>query len=151
MKSLLRATTLLFTLMTLSSFTHADSNSGVSEWVQQTLTKTLSVSYDSKLNNFPAVRHNYTHAAWNGMAQFLSDYVGAVRSQKLVLHPIFDGKPVIVKTGEHSGMRFWRINQNVTIPELRVALAFSLLILSRSADNKSPYIIQSMSVIKKEY
>ncbi|WP_155823704.1 DotI/IcmL/TraM family protein [Legionella shakespearei] len=130
------------------SFAHADEQVTVNQWTQQTLLDTLSVNYTEQADDFAQIRANYTFDAWNGIVNFLGGYMNVIRAKQLTLHPVPAGDAQIIKSGTVSGINYWRINQNITIPELGIELFFSVLILARDPSTGSPYIIQSMDIRK---
>ena len=149
MKFFLRA--ILVTLLLFSSFTHADPNPDVGRWVRQTLSDTLSINFEQKQDDLMSIRNNYSYDAWNALTGFLSNYINITHSQQLTVRPFFKGNPTIVKQGMSSGIHFWRVNDTVVLPELKVELSFSFIVLLKDINDGSPYVIQSMNIIKRDY
>ncbi|BCA94062.1 hypothetical protein TUM19329_04230 [Legionella antarctica] len=149
MKFLLRAISI--TLLVYSSFSHANPNPDVGEWVKQTLSDTLSIYFEQKQDNLAPIRNNYSYDSWNALLGFLSNYIDTSRKQQLIVHPYLKDEPIVVGQGLSSGIHFWRVNQAVVLPELKIELFFSIIVLLRSADSEEPYVIQSMDIIKSDY
>lgn len=148
MKPLLPISLFISALFFFSSFAHADEQVTVNQWAQQTLLNTLSVNYTDQADDFAQIRTNYTLDAWSGIVNFLGGYMDVIRARQLTLHPVPSGDAQLIKSGTVSGINYWRINQNITIPELGVELFFSVLILARDPASGSPYIIQSVDIQK---
>lgn len=148
MKLQIRNTVLILTLMLFYPFIHADEYDALDQWVQQTLTNTLTVNYTQQDSDFTEIRTNYTADAWNGIESFLSGYVNDVRQNQLAIHPVMQGDPVIIATGIYSGMHYWKINQTAFLPEVNTRIAVSLVVLSRNvtSSNQVPFIIQSVDM-----
>lgn len=144
-------TFILLSTLLFSSFTQADVNSNVGPWVKNTLSETLSVNYMEEKDSLDKVNENYTLNAWGAIVSFLGGYMDVIRARQLTIHPVFVGDPVVVTSGYSSGIRFWRINQQVLLPEIKAQLFFSLIVLLRSPDSEEPYVIQSLDIIKKPY
>ncbi|MCL9683250.1 hypothetical protein [Legionella maioricensis] len=149
MKFFLRA--VVVTLLFFSSVLHANPTPDVGEWVKQTLSDTFLISFEEKQDNLVPIRNNYTYDSWSALVGFLGDYMETTRNQKLVVHPLFKEDPIVVGQGISSGIQFWRVNQTVVLPEFKVELFFSILVLLRSANSEDPYVIQSMDIIKRDY
>ena len=149
MKFLLRV--VLVTLLLFSSFIHANPTPDVGEWVKQTLSDTLSISFEQKQDNLVPIRNNYSYDSWNALIGFLSDYINIIHSQQLTVHLFFKENPIIINHGMSSGINFWRVNETVVLPELKVELFFSFIVLLKEPDSGEPYVIQSMNIIKKDY
>ncbi|HHF7346498.1 TPA: DotI/IcmL family type IV secretion protein [Legionella feeleii] len=119
-------------------------NIDVSTWTQKVLLATLTIDYNIKLpDDMAEVRKNYSPNAWEGLQAFLGDKIDLVRKEKLSLHPVPVGPPMIVTSGVNSGIIFWRINQVISVPELNAVIEFSVIV--SLAD---PYLIQTVSMIK---
>ena len=148
MKSFLRCNLLFIILCLTSPIIHAEQNYLLYQWVTKTLMDTLSISYDQPLNDYKDVKDNYSINAWSGMTSFLGGggNLDKIRSQKLTLHPVFEGEPVILSSGKVSGMNYWVVNQIVMIPEFDTRLNFKLTILEQAAAQEDPYIIQSLRI-----
>lgn len=138
---LLRMVLLVF--LVFPSLNYA-ANIDVSTWTQKVLLATLTIDYNVKLpDDLTEVRKNYSPAAWEGLQSFLGDKIEVIRQQKLSLHPVAVGQPMIVTSGVNSGIIFWRINQVISVPELNAVIEFSVIV--SLAD---PYLIQTVSMIK---
>ncbi|MBL7480877.1 DotI/IcmL/TraM family protein [Legionella bononiensis] len=148
MKSFLQCNLLVIILCLNSPIIHAEQNYLLSQWVTKTLMDTLSISYDKPLNDYKDVKDNYSINAWSGMTSFLGGggNLDKIRSQKLTLHPVFEGEPVILGSGKISGMNYWVVNQIVLIPEFDTRLNFKLNILEQAAAQEDPYLIQSLKI-----
>jgi len=132
----------------LLSTARAD-NSQITSWVQRVLITTLSVSYSDNFRAAPPIRTNYTDNAWAAITGFLGHYVDTVRAQQLTLHPVANGAAIVVDSGVFPndilpGLKFWQVNQQITIPELRLNISFSVVVTLNVTDNK--YRIQSLSM-----
>lgn len=149
MKPLLRIS-LITTLLFFSSFVYADEKATVGQWVQQTLLDTLSVNYTQQPEDFDQIRANYSFDAWNGIVSFLGGYMDVIHTKQMTLHPAPDGDAKIISSGTYSGIQFWRINQNITLPELNIELSFSVLVLARNSSTGPSYIIQSLDMQKSQ-
>ncbi|CAM3004320.1 Macrophage killing protein with similarity to conjugation protein [Legionella steigerwaltii] len=150
MKSFLGTGFLIISLLTYSNFLNADTNSQLISWVQETLTDTLSVNYTENLTDTDPVISHYSYNAWQGMVQFLGGYMDVIKEKKLTIHPVLDRNPTITQTGYSSGVPYWRVNQNVNLPELRLNVSFSLMITVPSSGS-APYIIQNLDMQKSTY
>ena len=65
------------------------------------------------------------------------------------------GAPIITDTGKTQAnhlfpaMSYWRIYQAVYVPELKLRIAFSMLVVEANTEQHK-FVIQSMDMIKKE-
>ncbi len=135
-------------LLIFSSITRADNNE-VAAWAQQVLLATLSVDFSQTPQDSATVRTHYTKNAWDAAANFLGNYMQKVRAQKLTLHPVLNGPATLVASGAVNedvlpGIKYWRVNQQVVIPELNITVDFSLLIMMTSTANK--FLVQSIDM-----
>ncbi|MCP0913866.1 MULTISPECIES: hypothetical protein [Legionella] len=118
----------------------------VMSWARQTLVETLSI--DGKID--PKLTSNYSLNAWNALNTFLNSLIRQTRAQNLTLHPLLDGPGNLVQSGtvQHSnfftGIRFWRVQQAVAIPEVDKNIIFTLLII-RTTENK--FVITSLDMV----
>lgn len=151
MKAPITKTLIIFIVLLLSPLLHADQNNEVEQWVKNITTKTFSVNYTQHKSDFVDIRSHYTVNAWRAITGFLGGYLDTIHNNKIIVHPIFNDEPKVIKTGYYSGIHFWRVNQIITLPELKVAIAFSIVVIERSATQSEPYVIQSMDINTKSY
>lgn len=142
---------IIITVLFLASPLHADQNEEVAQWVKQITTQTFSVNYTQHQSDFAYIRSHYTNNAWNAITSFLGNYLNIIQTHRITVHPIFADEPRVVKTGYYSGIHYWRVNQIITLPELKVAIAFSIVVIARNTTTGDPYLIQSMDINKKDY
>lgn len=136
----------------VSSFAQAQDDK-VTAWVQNTLLATLSVSYEDNQPLFDKIKLNYTYDAWNSLKEFLGNYMTVIKNQKLTLHPALNGPATLIESGTvkdshfFSGIRFWKVNQSIHIPELKLGIDFSVLVIATSSGN---YLMASLDMLIHE-
>ncbi len=153
MNYLIRSLFLSLTLLFFASFIQADDtteNETVTNWTMQTLLDTFTINYSQTANDFAQVRTHYTLNAWSGITGFMSQYKDQINTNQMSIHPIFLSEPTIVKTGNYSGIHFFRVNQTLLLAELNIEVDLSLVILAATPNSKLPYIIQSMDILTKQ-
>ncbi|WP_454783013.1 hypothetical protein [Legionella sp. WA2022007384] len=144
---------LLWLVLFISPLTlYAQNDEQISRWVKQILLNTLSVDYTYKASDDSELRKNYTENAWDALTNFLGNYLDVIRVNQLTLHPTFITEPYVVEQGKALGVYYWRVNEVVSIPELNLTIAFSLIVIEANpqADGGGRLLIQSMDMIKKE-
>lgn len=142
--------TLLFgIILILAPHLYANPVIEPTQWTQELLLKTLTVDHNATNDNPNETREGFTFNAWNALRIFLGGYLPIIQKQQLVVHPTFLIEPQIVDSGEVSGIRFWRINTEIALPELNTKVAFSLIVLATTPSSPTPYIIQSISMEKE--
>ena len=130
-----------------SSAVHAATDAEVEHWTKQTLTETIAINYDYDESDREAHKKRYTHFAWDSLSEFLGGYVQVVRDKHLTLHPVFLVEPArVVDSGVASGISYWRVDEEVSIPELKVVVAFSLIVIATT----DSFLVQSLSMEKQE-
>ncbi len=150
MKYLFHKTVLVIVLF-ISPFTlNAQTDDEVCQWVKQILTSTLSVDYNFQPSDEDEIRTNFTANAWNALTQFLGGYIKTIKTEQLTLHPTVIKEPFIAESGTVSGIRYWRVNEVISIPELNLMIAFSLIVEHTSGFKNNQFLIQSMDMVKKE-
>lgn len=137
--------------LAIVSLAYDYSDNDVASWAQQTLMATLSASYLEKPSDIEALRINYTQAAWDPMVNFFHEKLNLIYSEHLTLHPMPLTSPVIVASGNFAGFQGWRVEQAFNVPEFRINIQFSLLILNAKADKEPPFVIQSLSMRVEHY
>ncbi|QMT61351.1 DotI/IcmL/TraM family protein [Legionella sp. PC997] len=144
---------LLWLILFISPLTlYAQNKEAISQWVKQILLNTLSLDYTYQASNDSELRKNYTANAWDALSNFLGNYLDVIRENQLTLHPIFITEPYVVEQGMALGVHFWRVNEVVSIPELKVTISFSLIVIEANPqpDGGGRLLIQSMDMIKKD-
>ncbi|WP_454786122.1 hypothetical protein [Legionella sp. WA2024007413] len=144
---------LLWLILFISPLTlYAQNKEEISQWVKQILLNTLSLDYTYKASDDSELRKNYTANAWDALSNFLGNYLDVIRENQLTLHPIFITEPYVVEQGMALGVHFWRVNEVVSIPELKVTISFSLIVIEANPqpDGGGRLLIQSMDMIKKD-
>jgi len=111
----------------------------------------LSIDYNYKADDDSELRKNYTKDGWNALSDFLGNYINVVREQQLTLHPVFTIEPFVTAKGiALKEIHYWRVNEVVSIPELKLTIAFSLLVIEANPTPNGHFLIQSMDMIKKD-
>ena len=151
MKAQLLKTIIIVSILLLSPLVHADQNQDVEQWVKDTTVNTFSVDYTQHQSDFDEIRSHYTMNAWSAITGFLSGYLDTIQNNKITVHPIFNDEPKVVNTGYYSGIHYWRVNQILTLPQLRVIIAFSIIVIEKSPNQSQPYLIQSMDINTQKY
>lgn len=146
MNPFLNKVLLLTILLLLPFFVQANQNEDVIQWSEQTLLNTLTASYVQKNKNFAEVKKNYSFDAWSGMVNFLGNTLQTIKAKKMVLHPTINGTSQVLNAKITSGIPFWRVQVDISVPELNVTLGFILLVLASNSSNNYPYIIQSLNI-----
>lgn len=144
---------LLLGLLLLFSFTvHAEevTDSEVADWAKNTLIYALSVDFNYQPTEAEKHSKGFTRNAWNAINIFLGGYMRTIHADKLSIHPQIIEGPTIVDSGTVSGIRFWRVNQVVLLPELNIRVAFSFVILATVPSTSGSFIVQSMDMVKLE-
>lgn len=141
---------LLCIILVFSSASQTLYSMSVTAWTKKTLIKTLSVDFKSQIDNTAQNPNEFTPNAWAGLSSFLGEYLETIRDQRLIIHPRFLIEPTIIDSGSVSGIRYWRVNEEVLLPEVKVKVAFSLVILATRIANKDSYIIQTVDMVKQE-
>ncbi|HHT0593700.1 TPA: DotI/IcmL family type IV secretion protein [Legionella anisa] len=150
MKSFLQRI-LLWVVFSISPFTlYAQSDNQICQWVKETLLATFSLDYTYKPSDDEELHKNYTENAWNALTEFLGNYLPIIQEKRLTLHPVFIKEPFITEKGTFSGVRSWRVNEVISIPELNIIIAFSVLVIEANPLSNGRYLIQSMDMVKKE-
>lgn len=129
----------------------AFSNKYVTDWTQETLMQTLSVSYRDKPEDSTAIQNKYSLAAWEPMSNFFSKELKIINEQKLTIHPQPLTQPTITRLEQCASANCWKVNQAYNLPELHMNLDFSLLIVSAAPAHQSPFIIQSANIKVHHY
>lgn len=144
--------TLAWLVLFISPFTlYAQNDAEVCQWVNQTLLRTFSLDYTYDPSNEDIeVRNSYTMNAWNALTDFLGNYIPVIQEKRLTLHPVFITEPFIAEQGVYSGIHYWRTNEVISIPELNLIIAFSLIVLETNPSSNGHYLIQSIDMVKKE-
>lgn len=138
---------LLLGVFLICSFSiHATNNAEVALWTQQTLLNTFSIDHNYQDSELPKYRTRFTQNSWNAISDFLGDYLQVIRDKKLTLHPVFLIKPTVVDNGDASGIRYWRVNEELLFPEIKMKVAFSLIVIA----TEHGYLIQSLDMVKEE-
>ncbi|KTC90817.1 hypothetical protein OQJ18_15105 [Fluoribacter dumoffii] len=150
MKPLWQGTLLWFMLLISPLTLYAQDETDVCQWVKQILTTTLSVDYTYEPANAAELKKNYSLNAWNALSSFLGSYVEVIKEQHLTLHPKFIKDPEISEQGIVSGITYWRVDEVVSLPELNLTIAFSLLIIKTNPSPYGHFLIQSINMLKKE-
>ncbi|MGC1182434.1 hypothetical protein [Legionella sp.] len=140
----------LAAILIFSSVLHAANPQEVTEWTKNTLMTTLSVDFNYNSMDVTKYRQGFTPYAWNALSGFLGVYLQQIHAQQLILHPKFLKTPTIVDSGIASGIQFWRVNEEIVLPEIKVKIAFSLIVIATNPTANGSYIIQNMSMIKEE-
>lgn len=124
----------------------------VAPWVQETLLKTLTFQYNQHQSHFDSVRQNYSYNAWDALGEFLNGYYNMVIEHHLSLHPIAVSPATVVNSGTiqksnfFKGIRYWRVNQIIAIPELDNHIAFSVVVIAKAPNS---YLIVSLDMAMK--
>ncbi|WP_051555158.1 hypothetical protein [Legionella fairfieldensis] len=141
---------LLFFALLFSPFSYSDSDDlQVANWTEQVLLKTLSISYQTTPDDFALLKQNFLNNAWLALSNFLSEELETLRDQQLTLHPAAIEQAQVVNSGYVSGIHFWRVNQTISLPELSLAIAFSVIVIKRNGT--PPYVIQSIDMTKAPF
>ncbi|AWN75434.1 DotI/IcmL family type IV secretion protein [Legionella anisa] len=142
---------LLWVVFSISPFTlYAQSDNQICQWVKETLLATFSLDYTYKPSDDEELHKSYTENAWNALTEFLGNYLPIIQEKRLTLHPVFIKEPFITEKGTFSGVRSWRVNEVISIPELNIIIAFSVLVIEANPLSNGRYLIQSMDMVKKE-
>ncbi|HHF0524109.1 TPA: DotI/IcmL family type IV secretion protein [Legionella anisa] len=138
-------------VFSISPFTlYAQSDNQICQWVKETLLATFSLDYTYKPSDDEELHKSYTENAWNALTEFLGNYLPIIQEKRLTLHPVFIKEPFITEKGTFSGVRSWRVNEVISIPELNIIIAFSVLVIEANPLSNGRYLIQSMDMVKKE-
>jgi hypothetical protein len=141
-----------FNISFFTSFlAHAHKDDYVTNWAQNLLIETLSISYLDKPHEIDITRKKYSHAAWEPMNSFFHKEIKIIEEHKLILHPKPLTEPTIIRTEECISIHCWRVNQSFNIPELHMNIAFSLLIVSAMPVINSPFLVQSVDMVVRNY
>lgn len=146
MNCIFRKALLLFSLLLISPFIHADEDQDILNWSEQTLISTLTVSYNQKVHNWADIKKNYSYNAWSGITEFLGSSMETIRKKRLVLHPVLESEPQLLHSGVNSGIQFWRVKVVISVPELNSTLDFTLVVIASNPDSETPYIIHSINI-----
>ncbi|MFJ1268885.1 hypothetical protein ACD661_09985 [Legionella lytica] len=122
----------------------------VTAWTKKILLNALSVDHKSIDEEPQEYKAGFTINSWDALKVFLGGYAETIREKELSVHPLFLIEPQVVDSGDVSGMRFSRVNTEILLPEINVKVAFSLLVIATTQPSSSPYIIQSISMVKEE-
>ncbi|WP_149865173.1 hypothetical protein [Legionella saoudiensis] len=122
----------------------------VTAWTKKTLLNTLSVDYKTIDEEHMEYRAGFTMNAWNALKGFLGGYGQTIRDKELSIHPVFLIEPQVVDSGIAAGVHFARVNTEVLLPEINVKVAFSVIVIATKPPSSSPYLIQSISMVKEE-
>ncbi|WP_133136848.1 hypothetical protein [Legionella rowbothamii] len=122
----------------------------VTAWTKKTLLNTLSIDYKS-IDEEPNERKiGFSVSSWDALKGFLGGYLPTIRDQQLSIHPVFLIEPQVVDSGVASGIHFARVNTEVLLPEINAKIAFSVIVIATKSPSTTPYIIQSISMVKEE-
>lgn len=135
----------------ICSFVYATKDNYVSEWVQNTLMETLSVSYADKPSDSVAIQKKYSHAAWEPMSDFFNREVKIINEQKLTTHPKPLTEPTIERIQHCISVDCWRVEQSYNIPELHMDIDFSVRVIKSAPATDAPFLIQSLSMKVHHY
>lgn len=122
----------------------------VTAWTKKILLNALSVDYKSIDEEPEEYKAGFTLNSWDALKIFLGGYAETIREKELSVHPLFLIEPKVVDSGDVAGMRFARVNTEILLPEINVKVAFSLIVIATKQPSSSPYIIQSISMVKEE-
>lgn len=117
-------------------------------WTENTLLDTLTVSYENLDAQMKTSQSSYSPKAWDALNSFFSDKRNTVMDQKLSLHPKLLNAGQIVDSGTLSSTTYWKIIQAVSIPELNMAVTFSLIVIK---NKNSPFLIESVNMLNSVY
>ncbi|WP_392538055.1 hypothetical protein [Legionella sp. 227] len=137
-----------YALYAQNDYTQNDAE--VCQWVKKILLSTLSVDYNYDSSNDTELHKNYTGNAWNALTDFLGNYLEVIKNQQLTLHPTLITEPYIAEKGIALNIHYWRVNEVVSIPELNLTIAFSLIVIEANPLPHGHLLIQSMDMVKKE-
>jgi len=150
MRSLYHKVLFFSVFLMLSSVVQAADNPQVRQWTKNILLQTLSVDYRYKDKNNDKLSKGFTHNSWNAISDFLGGYMQTIRTQQLIINPEFIEEPTIVQSGIVSGIRYWRVNEILSLPELRITVAFSLVVIATTPSTHGSFVIQSMDMVKQD-
>lgn len=122
----------------------------VTAWTKKILLNALSVDYKSIDEEPEEYKAGFTINSWDALKVFLGGYVETIRDKELSIHPLFLIEPQVVDSGVVSGMKFARVNTEILLPEINIKVAFSVIVIATKQPSSSPYIIQSISMVKEE-
>lgn len=142
---------LLLFFLFISYHAQAFSNKYVSDWAQNTLIQTLSVSYIDSPDENRLIQKKYSLAAWEPMRDFFSKELQIIEEQKLTIHPKPLTKPKVTRSNNCLSSDCWEVTQSYNLPELHMNVDFSLFIVSASPSNESPFLIQSANIKIHQY
>jgi hypothetical protein len=145
MRSLIFGVFLIFT-----STLYAVTNAAVTQWTELALMHAFSVDFNYNNQNTAVRQQWFTPTAWQGINSFLRIYLRRIHEEKLTIHPQFLLKPRVVDSGVASGIHFWRVNSEMTLPELKIKIAFSVVVLKTNTPVGNSFIIQSLNMTKQE-
>ena len=136
-------------LFVICFYSHADSQTSLSDWTQNVLTTTLSASYKDTPSDIQALRKNFLPQAWVPMIQFLRDKRIQINDQKLTLHPTAVNPPQITESQQCGIAPCWQVNQSYDIPELSITIAFALQVIPGQVAKNAPgnFVVQSLSLM----
>ncbi len=135
----------------ICSFVYATKDNYVSEWVQNTLMETLSVSYSDKPKDSVTTQKKYSHAAWEPMNDFFDKEIKIIKEQQLVTHPKPLTEPTIERIQHCISVDCWKVDQSYNIPELHMDIDFSVRVIKASPASDSPFLIQSLNMKVHRY
>lgn len=141
---------LLGILLILTPNLYANPPIAVTAWTKKILMNTLTVDYTYKNKAPGETPEGFTVNAWSAIREFLGGYIQVIRDRKLSIHPVFLVEPQVVDSGVVTGIHFWRVNSKVSLPELNIQVVFSLITIATAPSSNTPYVIQSISMIKEE-
>lgn len=146
MNPFLNKALLLAILLLLSSLIQANQNEDVISWSEQTLLNTLTASNNQQDKSFGEIKKNYSFDAWSGVVDFLGNRLQTIKAKKMILNPTINGTSQVLNAGITSGIPFWRVQVDISVPELDITLGFTLLVLASYSSSDSPYVIQSLNI-----
>lgn len=117
----------------------------VTDWTEKILLDTLSLNYRNLDKHLNRVQINYDPTAWDSLQSFIGDQLPVIRNNKLQLHPRSIRPIQLITQEDYAQMPFWQLKQTIKIPELKMNLVFSLVVIKAK---NPPFLIQSLNVTK---
>lgn len=136
-------------ILLFPSLSFAD-DKAIADWTQKTLIETLSLKYTGNEDLYRKMHPCFTYNAWSALNDFFENYIDTVNDEKLILHPQPIGPASIIASGIvkksnfFAGVKYWKVNQNINIPELALRINFSVLVIAK---RNGEYVITSLDMI----
>ena len=138
-------------IASLAQAANIPKDSYVTDWSENLLMNTLSVSYLDTDDESAEVQKNYSAAAWEPMSDFFHKEIKMIKEQSITLHPKALTEPTITRVAQCISNQCWRVNQSFQLPELHMSIDFSLLIVNAKPAEDVPILVQSVDMKVHHY